>query len=438
MTRRDVLAGAARLGAFAAMLRRGDAQVASANPTLRKTARACIFINLMGAPSHVDTFDVKDGVWTPPDANIQQASGGVVLSKTLFPEFSQLGSDLLLVRSVQSWEAAHDRGQFYVQTAHPNNPAFAAETPAMGSVVATEMSGNGPMPAFLSLNGSAQQGAKFLSGFAEPLNAPSNPTGLTTIQHNYFGTSSQARYNQKFAFLADMDSAVRNMVNLDPAMAAHATFYDAANKLMYNQLVASVFQFSTDDQNRYGNSGFGNACIVARNAIRAKAGTSFVLINSGGWDTHQNMFDKKYAGNMYQLCNTLDRGAGELIQDLKASGNLASTLIIVMGEFGRTPGPLNTQGGRDHHRFAMSIAMAGGGVRGGRVIGATDSIGYNIIDPGWSQNRQIFMEDLACTVYSALGIDYTQSFTDTPSGRKFEFVPQAATGVYTSVDEVFG
>ena len=82
--------------------------------------------------------------------------------------------------------------------------------------------------------------------------------------------------------------------------------------------------------------------------------------------------------------------------------------------------------------------MAGGGVRGGRVIGATDSIGYNIIDPGWSQNRQIFMEDLACTVYSALGIDYTQSFTDTPSGRKFEFVPQAATGVYTSVDEVFG
>ena len=425
------------LATMNALLRRGEAQVSTAAPSLRRTAKTVILVNLSGAPSHVDTFDPKPGPWMPADANLQQNAGGIVLSRTLFPEFSDLAGDLCVMRSVQSWELAHDRGQFYLITAHQSNPAFIGETPNMGSVVAFEKGTPGPLPAFLSLNGSVLQGSTFLSGLTEPTNAPANAGGLTTIQHNYFGAASQQRFEQKFALLSDLDGPARN-ANLDKSLADHASFYTASKKLMYDPVVTAVFQFTADDSTRYGATSFGNACIVARNATRAQSGTSFITVNLGGWDTHQNMFDRKYNGNMYQQCNTLDRGVGQMVRDLKSSGHLDSTLIVIMGEFGRTPGPLNTQGGRDHHKAAMSAVMLGGGVKGGRIIGATDALGANIIDPGWSAQRPIYMEDIACTIYSALGIDYTKGLLDTPSGRKFEYVGKAATGAFTSVNEVFG
>ena len=95
-------------------------------------------------------------------------------------------------------------------------------------------------------------------------------------------------------------------------------------------------------------------------------------------------------------------------------------------------------GGRDHHKYAMSVVLMGGGVKGGRVIGATDANGERITDPGWHMQRAVYMEDIASTIYSALGINWTKSITDTPSGRKFEYVPFAAEGRYTAVREVFG
>jgi uncharacterized protein (DUF1501 family) len=220
-------------------------------------------------------------------------------------------------------------------------------------------------------------------------------------------------------------------------MASHAAYYSAAQQLMYDPSIASIFQFNTDDDNRYGGTPFGRSCIVARNAIQAKNGTVFVNVLLNGWDTHQHMFDRRYAPNMYTLNGDLDRGLGNLVADLKQSGDFSSTLIVAMGEFGRTPGDLNLQGGRDHHQAAQCALLMGGGVRGGRVIGSTDAQGDQIIDPGWSQNRVIFMEDIASTIYSALGIDWTKALTNTPSGRKFEYVPFGAVGTYVPVEEVF-
>ena len=438
ISRRKLLFGAAQAGAFLAAAKRGDGQVQSNGILPRGTAKACIFITMNGAPSHVDTWDAKDGPWNPADANLQQYAGGVVLSKRLFPNFSQVTNDLLIVRSVNSWELAHDRGQFYHQTAHPSNPAFVAESPHIGAVVSYELGRRGALPPFLALNVDSQfQGAKFLGGKSEPLIAPVQATGLTTLQHNYYGANSQARFNQKFAMLRDLDKPLIASPYSD-AMAAHATYYDSAKALMYDPAVASVFQFSTDESGRYGNTAFGRACIVARNAIVAKLGISFVNIVYNGWDTHAGMFDASYTPNMYTLCNDLDRGVGNLINDLKATGDLGSTLIVMIGEFGRTPGPLNAQGGRDHWKDAMSICMAGGGVRGGRAIGSTTAMGEQISDPGWSGNRAVFIEDIASTIYSALGIDWTKRISDTPSGRVFEYVGQAAIGNFTSVEEVFG
>ena len=295
------------------------------------------------------------------------------------------------------------------------------------------------MPPFLSLNqsGLTIQGSKFLGGDVAPLAAPANPGGLTTIEHNFFGNQSQARFQERYQLLEALDADMRTNAP-DRALSDHADFYTAARRMMYDQAIASVFRFSDEDNQRYGNTAFGRSAIVARNAVRAKNGAVFVALSQSGWDTHQNMFDRAYAGNMYQLCGDLDSGIGTLVQDLKESGDLDQTLIVIMGEFGRTPGPLNSQGGRDHHRDAMSVVMIGGGVKGGRVIGATDSNGEKIVDPGWSGQRAIVMEDIGATVYSALGINWTKSVEDTPSGRKFEYVPSGASGTYTSVDEVFG
>ena len=409
----------------------------AAGATTRNSANACIFVTLNGAPSHVDTWDPKDGPWNAPDVDLRQ-HGNIVLSNRLFPNLSTITNDLLVLRSVTSWELAHDRGQFYTQTSHPSNPAFVAESPHLGAVVSYELGKQGPLPPFLALNvDSSFQGAKFLGGFNEPLIAPVNANGLNTLQHNYYGNNSQQRFNEKYAFLRQLDAPLITSPYSDE-MAAHATFYDSAKQLMYDPRVASVFQFTADESSRYGDTAFGRACIVARNAVRAHLGISFVNIVMGGWDTHVGMFDASYTPNMYTLCNDLDRGIANLANDLRASSDLASTMIVMIGEFGRTPGALNAQGGRDHFKDAMGVAMLGGGVKGGRAIGTTSPLGDAITDPGWKGNRGIFIEDIASTIYSALGIDWTKTISDTPSGRIYEYVPQASTGYFTAVNEVFG
>jgi uncharacterized protein (DUF1501 family) len=437
LTRREALAGMGTWAALAALQREGRAQVVSGNVAMRKTAKVCVFINLVGAASHLDTFDVKDASWNPADADIQQ-SGKLALSTTLFPKVSRLTGDLCVLRSVSSWEAEHTRGQFYVQTAHPANPAFISETPHMGAVAALELGGQGKMPPFLALNGSSGQGATFLGGRYEPMAAPANQGGFSTLQHCCLGNTAQAqaRFLQRFQFLEELDQAGDPATNLK--MAAQSSYSKGARDLMYDPLITQVFQFTAEEAQRYGNTNFGRSCIVARNAVRARAGVSFINIQNGGWDTHQSMFDTRYPGNFYNLANQLDAGVGELVADLKASGHLGETLIVIMTEFGRTPGPLNGRGGRDHHRWAMSAAMIGGGVKGGTIIGETDANGEKIIDPGWHAQRPIYVEDITTTIYSALGINWTKRILETPTGRIFEYVAGSLRGDFEPVDEVFG
>ncbi|MBM3811019.1 MAG: DUF1501 domain-containing protein [Acidimicrobiia bacterium] len=436
LTRREWLQAMSAFSALASVVERGRAQETSIPVTPRSTARVCIFINMDGAPSHLDTFDVKDAEWNAPDVALEQ-HGPIVLSRTFFPQLSGFTSDLCLLRSVSSWEAEHTRGQFYLQTAHPANPAFLAETPHIGAVTALELARDARLPPFLTLNGRSGQGATFLGGRFEPLEAPANPGGFSTIQHNFYGNRSQTRFEEKYKMLRELEAPLLS-APFDPLVATQGAYYEAARQLMYDEAVANVFRFSNEDNERYGNTNFGRACIIARNAVRARSGVAYINIFNGGWDTHQSMFDTRYPNNFYTLCNILDSGVGPLIRDLTDSGHLSETLIVMMGEFGRTPGPLNTRGGRDHHRSAMSVAMLGGGVRGGRVIGATDANGERVIEPGWHKQRSIYPEDIVATIYSALGINWTKRITDTPTGRLFEYVPHASRGDYVPVQEVFG
>lgn len=435
-TRRHFLFGAASAGLLSV---HADAEITTSRPavSLRKTARACIFVNLNGGASHLDTFDPKDGPWNPAGVALDQHPGGLVLSKLLFPKLSTLTGELLVLRSCASWEAAHERGQFYMQTAHTQNPALAGETPHIGAVIGHEKGAGNVMPPFLSFNQTNLQGATFLGGSYMPMMPVANRAGITTLTHPFFGAQSEQRFEERFRLLQDLDAPIRaNPYN--EIMGAYAGYYARAKSMMYNAAVDAIFKFTVDDENRYGATTLGRSLIVARNAIRANNGTVFINATQGGWDTHADQFNRGVATQNYTLSRDLDLAAGSLIEDLRASGDLAHTLVVIMGEFGRTPGPLNSRGGRDHYRPVMSVALAGGGVRGGRTIGITDSTGAAITSPQWKGDRPIYPEDITATIYSALGIDWTKGINDTPSGRRFYYINGAVEGRYTPVEEVFG
>jgi len=438
--RRELLMGLGSFGVMAALPRPGEAQVLRHGVSPRGSADACIFINLAGAPSHVDTFDLKLDAYRPP-SHVIGGTSAMAINATLFPKLAQATNDICLIRSMESIEEAHERGQFAVRTAHSSNPAFNGETPHIGAVVASEK-GLGKFPPFLALNGSAGQGAAFLGGGYGPITT--SGCGFPYFAHDFYGPASQARFTQKFNLLTAMDPS--RTAPSDPSLSDAEAFYDTARQTMYDSTISDVFVCSGDDFARYGNTAVGQALLVARKAVQARNGVRFINVGHGNWDTHQQMYSRGYSfagalNNIWDLANELDHGLGALIADLKSSGDLSRTMIVVMGEFGRTPGPLNGQQGRDHHKTAMCALLAGGGVAGGRVIGATDSVGRKVINPGWSANRSIYVQDIVATMYSALGIDWTTTISSTPSGRAFQYTPPINNGNYdipAPVNEVFG
>jgi uncharacterized protein (DUF1501 family) len=181
-----------------------------------------------------------------------------------------------------------------------------------------------------------------------------------------------------------------------------------------------------------------------RNLLRADAGTRFILASHPGWDHHSDIYKEK-SRNHQVLIRELHRALGMLISDLDGAPSrqnpgrtlLDDTLVIAMSEFGRVPGPLtDTRHGREHHIHAHAGIFAGGGIKRGAVIGRTDEQGGEIADPGWSAARPIYMEDVACTIYSALGIDWTKRIENTPSGRAFHYVERASGTKYVGFEPV--
>jgi uncharacterized protein (DUF1501 family) len=164
-------------------------------------------------------------------------------------------------------------------------------------------------------------------------------------------------------------------------------------------------------------------------------GTRFIQITIGGWDMHANIYTPN--AGLQNLTRQFDAGLGSLIADLRSDGLLNETLVIAMGEFGRTVGAPNGQAGRDHF-LQQSVLMAGAKVQGKRVIGRTDDAARVTSEPGWSMDRDIRAEDLEATIYSALGIDWTTVRHDDPLGRGFEYVPTNQGIEYAPVHELWG
>jgi len=421
----------------------------SAAVTPKGTARNVIFIFLPGAPSQVDTWDLKEGAWTPSDFAPTSFGGGLRFPAGLMPNLANRVSDLAFVRSLKAGALVHQLSQSWIQIARNPVRATGANVPSIGSVAALEFEKqrgpNDVLPAFLALNmqtGLNDEG--YFPAFCAPLAIQPTPTGLPALKHPD-GSTLVNRWKD----LQELDAALRNGQPLGKDAADAAAFYNQAKLLVDTPEVNALFTYSDADAARYGSTTFGNGCLVAKQALAGGRGTRFVMISLTGWDGHASIYSKSAReelgqGSLYSSLAQLDVALATLMGDLKAApGKTAGktlfdeTLILVAGEFGRTAGALNSQGGRDHFEI-YSAVFAGGGIKGGQAIGATDATGATITDSGVTGRTELRAEDLACTLYSALGIDWTTKRHDDPLGRGFEYVQDAGAGVYAPIDRLFG
>jgi hypothetical protein len=421
---------------------------ASSKVKLRGSAEYCIFLFLSGGASQIDTFDFKEGRWTPPDFDLRTMKGGPLkLPYGLFPRLADKLDDLAIVRSVEAWEAGHARAQYYLQVAHPISPARRNEMPSVGAVIAQEMKPRRKttdfLPPFVSMNFGAGGGSGLVG--AGCLDPAMNPLTVDTKQDLNFivPEAERVRFGRRWDLLTQLEEA-RNTPVIAKARTTdeYRAHYEGAHAMMLAKGISKVLKLNDEERKAYGSSSLGDACILARNLVSAEAGTRHVLISHDGWDFHANIYDKSKPSNQYTLCRELDGALSQLLTDLAltktADGSrlLDKTMIVCMGEFGRTVGDLTVNKGRDHNRFASTALFAGGGVKGNRIIGATDDTGGKVADPGWNRKRSIYTEDVVATIYSVLGIDWTKKITDTPSGRAFEYLEPVSGTTFVQFAEI--
>jgi uncharacterized protein (DUF1501 family) len=299
----------------------------------------------------------------------------------------------------------------------------------------SERTPNQVFPTFLALTSPSAVGNGYFSAKFAPFKVNPAASGLPDTTN----VDGQARSNERWSQLHVLDNPLRINSPLGRPMEDMEDFYQSARGLMYNPAVDQAFKFITADSQRYGSTGFGNSCLVAKQILAANQGTRFFQITVGGWDMHTDIYGQQNpkGTNLFTLGKTFDDGVSALLGDLASSGLLSQTLVVMAGEFGRTVGPVTGAGGRDHF-LQQSIVFAGAGVRGGRALGSTDAAGAGIVDPGWSRGRPVKPEDIEATIYSAMGVNWTTVRYDDPFRRGFEYVPFSDQYVYGPINELWG
>lgn len=429
----------------------------------RGGADCVICLNLVGGPSQMDTFDVKDLKPTPEDLDIRTTHLGYRWPYGLLPGLGTMLDDVLVVRSMAAWETLHNLAQYYLQVGHPFNPARVREMPSIGSVIAYELLGKTKesdfLPPFISMNypAGAVNGTLIRQGY---LNSSAAPLTLDVRAGGnmpfVLDEAYKDRFNRRLDFLRSFDSSRQSpSLGTPQELLEWDAFSRSAEKMIKSPRIAGIFELSEAERRRYGGSPFGDACLMARNMVAAESGARYILVSQSGWDHHGDIYgkdvdglmeDRRARGGLYKNCGDLDPAMTALLTDLKklesknGGALLDRTFVVAAGEFGRTPGELTDIKGRDHWPAVRAGLFAGGGVRPGRVLGATNDAGGAITRFDWHQNRPIYPEDVTATIYSVLGIDWTKKIGGTPSGREFQYVePMSGTNYIgsTEVSEFF-
>ncbi|MEO7143631.1 MAG: DUF1501 domain-containing protein [Bryobacteraceae bacterium] len=419
------------------------AQITTQSQQTKNTAKNCIFILLTGAISHTDSFDVKMVNGTTPSNFNPATVNGISWPTGLFPKMAQQLPNMTIVRSMQAHALVHTLAQAWSQIGRNPAAALGDIAPNIGSVVAIEKASERQpgqvFPTFLALNSPSGVGQGYFPATYAPfrLNQPTS-AALSGVP-NTTNPLGQPRLNTLLTRLHQIDDPLRVNSPYSTDMQDYDEFYSAAKNLTYNPVVSQAFSFNTADSMRYGSTSFGNSCLVAKQVLASNQGTRFIQISFGSWDMHIDIYGQQNpkGNNMYTMGTPLDNGVGALLADLQSSGLLNDTLVVMVGEFGRTVGGVTAAGGRDHW-LQQSAVFAGGGVQGGVTHGATDPTGAMTTDFGWSRGRVVYPEDIEATIYSAMGIDWTTIRYDDPFGRGFEYVPFSEQDLYGPVNELWG
>jgi uncharacterized protein (DUF1501 family) len=368
--------------------------------------KSCVLLWMDGGPSHKDTFDMKPGTKDGGEFQpIKTAAPGVEISEHL-PKLAGLMKLGAIVRGMSTGEGAHGRAKYYLHTGYKEGVGGLVY-PSLGSLASAEL-GNPdfPLPNFVSI-GNRSFGSGFLGARHQPLVVTDPTRGVENLKAGV----GDSQFRDRVGLLEEMESAFHRDYQAGTAAAHHTTYQRAVTLMQSKEAKAfDLAQESDATKARYGTGKFGEGCLLARRLI--ETGVRFVEVGLGGWDTHQNNFAR-----VKQLSQQVDPAMSALIADLKERGLLDSTLIIWMGEFGRTP-KINSRGaqpGRDHYPRAWSTVLFGGGIKGGQVVSKTDKEGATVVE------RPVSTIDFMATVCKVLGIDYTKK-NHTPIGRPIRIV----------------
>ncbi len=351
-------------------------------------ADACIVLWLNGGPSHVDTFDPKPGTrGGGPFRAIETRAPGVLFSEHL-PRLAEQAHRLAVLRGMSNVEGNHQRARFLAHTGYSPNPTI--DHPAFGAWVSARRADAGAdLPAFVSIAGPSAGGG-FLGVQRGPFIVPDASAPPANVKPPR--RVDVARYDQRREALAFLEGRFAAETG-DAKVAARRAVYAEAVALMRSPRLGT-FDLSSEPEaarKAYGEGDFGRGCLLARRLV--EAGVKYVEVQLDGWDTHKDNFNRTKT-----LCQELDPAVAALLADLDARRLLDRTLVVVMGEFGRTPA-INENEGRDHHPRAYSVLLAGGGVRGGVAHGKTDATGDEVVE---GKTR---VPDLFATLAVQLGLD---------------------------------
>ncbi|MSV28320.1 MAG: DUF1501 domain-containing protein [Bryobacterales bacterium] len=409
--RRDFM----RIGSLGALGVTLDGTLRAAGATnAAKKDLSVILIWQSGGSPHQDTFDLKPdapkefrGEFNPIPTNVP----GIQICEYL-PVTAKQADKFTILRSMKSKENNHERAINYLLTGYL--PLSTLEFPSMGSVVAKQLGTKNGMPPYVAIpNTFPSYGGGYLGGEFNPfISGDANASGYKVRDLTLPTDVDWSRVDNRQWLLKQMDDKFRR-VDANTDFDALDAFHQKAYDLMRSPVAKKAFDIQSEPEalrERYGRTPVGQGCLLARRLV--EGGVRFVTVAKGwlNYDTHGDNFNtmKKV------LLPEFDRAFGTLIEDLHQRGMLDTTLVIANGEFGRTP-KINADAGRDHHNKAWSAVFAGGGIPGGRVLGATDKTATEVTD------NPVEPEDLLYTLYSMMGIDPEHEF-QTPIGRPSKVV----------------
>ncbi len=349
-------------------------------------AKRCVVLWMEGGPSQLETFDLKPGTRTGGSTQtIATRADGIEISEFL-PRIAQHMDQLSVIRNLTSREGDHDRGTYYLHTGYTPVPSF--PRPAAGSVI-SRYAEDSDIPKFVQLGG-ANVGPAFMGPDHAPFTIE-DPNRARELLEDL------RRHRSRMGLIQKLSQEFET-THPEAMVERRKSMLHRIERLVTTRFIDALDwqKEPTPVQERYGQTDFGKSCLLARRLL--ECGVHFVEVVLSGWDTHANN-----AAEVRQLCTQLDGPWASLMEDLKSSGLLDETVVVWMGEFGRTP-QINAQNGRDHFPDVTPVVIGGGGLSGGRVIGKTNHLGTEIEGPSHR------VADLFATLYQAMGIRPDEEF----------------------------